>query len=76
MLIGFITYWWPIILTVVFITIQAMVSMKRWVVWSFVLSLLFTAFTIFAFSFFNLVVILVFVCFISWAIPLVTYFTR
>ncbi|RNC97472.1 hypothetical protein [Lysinibacillus halotolerans] len=76
MLVNSIIYWWPILIAIVFIVFQAMVSIKRRVLWSLVLSTLFTGFTLFAFSFFNLVVILVFFCVISWAISLVTYFTR
>lgn len=71
-----ITYWWPVLVAIAFILLQAFVGFKYKVKLSFALTILFTVFTFFVSTFFNLVIIHVFLCVLFWSLSFLTYFQR
>jgi len=76
MFVKFITYWWPVLVTFVVIIMQAHVSLK-WQLWrSFGITILFTIFTFYVASFFNLVFILVITCIVFWVLSAAVYYQR
>ncbi|KGR74320.1 hypothetical protein CD29_18805 [Ureibacillus manganicus DSM 26584] len=76
MLIKSITYWWPVLVAIAYIPLMALVGFEYKVKLSFALTSIFTGFTFFVATFFNLVAIHIMLCVLFWVLSFAVYFQR